>query len=235
MRKMKTLVLTTMLALPLAGAAWAQQAPQTAQITVTGEASVQAVPDMATVSLGVTTVAETAAEAMAANTASLAQVIERLKAAGIEPRDLQTASLSLNPNWTGYDSSSNQPQTITGYAASNQLSVRVRDVSKLGAVLDAAITDGANTLNGISFELASPRPVQDQARKAATEDARARAELLAAAAGVKLGRVLSITEGGGYGGPMPMFKADAASAPVPVEAGEIGLTAAVTVTFEIVQ
>ena len=233
MRKMKTLVLSTMLALPLAGATWAQQAP-VPQITVTGEASVQAVPDMATVSLGVTTVAATAAEAMAANTAALAQVIERLKAAGIEPRDLQTASLSLNPNWTGYDSS-NQPQTITGYTASNQLSVRVRDVSKLGAVLDAAITDGANTLNGISFELAEPRPVLDQARKAATEDARARAELLAAAAGVKLGRVLSITEGGGYGGPMPMFKADAASAPVPVEAGEIGLTAAVTVTFEIVQ
>ena len=111
----------------------------------------------------------------------------------------------------------------------------MRDVSKLGAVLDAAITDGANTLNGISFELAEPRPVLDQARKAATEDARARAELLAAAAGVKLGRVLSISEGGGYGGPMPMFKADAASAPVPVEAGEIGLSAAVTVTFEIVQ
>ena len=234
MRKLKTLVLTTVLALPLAGAAWAQQAPQAAQITVTGEAAVQAVPDMATVSLGVTTVAATAAEAMAANTAALAQVIERLKAAGIEPRDLQTASLSLNPNWTGYDSS-NQPQTITGYTASNQLSVRVRDVSKLGAVLDAAITDGANTLNGISFELAEPRPVLDQARKAATEDARARAELLAAAAGVKLGRVLSISEGGGYGGPMPMFKADAASAPVPVEAGEIGLSAAVTVTFEIVQ
>lgn len=235
MRKLKTLVLTTVLALPLAGAAWAQQAPQAAQITVTGEAAVQAVPDMATVSLGVTTVAATAAEAMAANTAALAQVIERLKAAGIEPRDLQTASLSLNPNWTGYDSSSNQPQTITGYTASNQLSVRVRDVAKLGTVLDAAITDGANTLNGISFELAEPRPVLDQARKAATEDARARAELLAAAAGVKLGRVLSISEGGGYGGPMPMFKADAASAPVPVEAGEIGLSAAVTVTFEIVQ
>ena len=232
MRKLKTLMLTSVLALPLAGMAMAQQAP-VPQITVTGEASVQAVPDMATISLGVTTLAPTAAEAMAANTAALSQVTERLKAAGIEARDLQTSSLSLNPNWTGYDGS--QPQTISGYTASNQLSVRVRDVSKLGAVLDAAIADGANTLNGISFELSAPRPVLDQARKAAVEDARTRAELIAAAAGVKLGRVLSITEGGGYGVPVPMFKADAASAPVPIEAGEIGMTASMTVSYEIVE
>lgn len=235
MQKLKTLVLSTVLALPMAGAARAE-APFP-QITVTGEAAVQAVPDMATVSLGVTTLADTAAEAMAANSAALAQVIERLKAAGIAPRDLQTASLSLNPNWSGYDSSSNPAaQTITGYTASNQLSIRVRALDTLGAVLDAAITDGANTLNGISFELSQPRPVQDEARKAATEDARARAELLATAAGVKLGRVISISEGGGYGGPVPMFKAaDAMASPVPVEAGEIGLNASVTVVFEIVQ
>lgn len=231
MRILKTIILSTALASPFAALA---EAP-TPTITVTGEATVQATPDMATISLGVTTQGATGAEAMTANNAALAKVIERLKGAGIEDKDLQTQNLSLNPNWSNYDSSSGQVQTITGYTASNILSVRVRDLGKLGSVLDAAVGDGANTLNGLSFDLSQPRPAQDEARKSATKDARARAELLATAAGVKLGRVLSISENQGYGGGMPvMYEAKADSA-VPVQAGQVGMSAQVSITFEIVQ
>lgn len=228
MRVLNALMLSAALTLPFSAPAFAE-----ALVTVTGEATVEATPDMATISLGVTTEGQTAAEAMTANSKALQAVIERLKAAGIEDRDLQTSNLSLNPNWVGYDSGSTPK--IAGYVASNMLNVRVRALDGLGSVLDASIADGANTLNGISFELAAPRPAQDEARKAAVADARARATLLVEAAGGTLGKIVSITENSGYGSPMPMFKSDAAAAPVPVASGQIGLSASVTVSFEIAE
>ena len=227
MRAIRALILTTALALPLAGHA------ETALITVTGEASVAVQPDVATLSLGVTTQGTTAAEAMAANTAALTVVLERLRAAGIAEGDLQTSNLSLNPNWVGYDSG--KTPTIAGYTASNMLTVRVRALATLGGVLDAAITDGANTLNGLTFELSEPKPKMDEARKAAVADAIARATLLVEAAGARLGPVQSITEGGGYVNPQPMFRAEASAAPVPVAGGEIGVTSNVTMVFQIAE
>jgi hypothetical protein len=209
-------------------------ADATGQITVIGEASIPATPDMATVSLGVTTDGATAAEAMAANSTALQTVIDRLKAAGIEDRDLQTSNLSINPNWVGYESGATP--TIAGYVAMNMLNVRVRALEGIGGVLDASIADGANTLNGITFELATPRPVQDEARKAAVADARARAELYATAAGVKLGRILSISETAGYGAPMPIMFGDAkAASAVPIATGQFALQASVTVTYAIAE
>lgn len=228
MRVLNALMLSAALALPFSAPAFAE-----ALVTVTGEATVEATPDMATISLGVTTEGQTAAEAMTANSKALQAVVERLKAAGIEDRDLQTSNLSLNPNWVGYDSGSTPK--IAGYVASNMLNVRVRALDGLGSVLDASIADGANTLNGISFELAQPRPALDEARKAAVADARARAALLIEAAGGTLGKIVSITENSGYGSPMPMFKSDAAAALVPVAAGQIGLSASVTISFEIAE
>lgn len=223
MRVLKALFLATALCAPMAALA--------GTISVTGEATVDAAPDMATISFGVTTDGLTAAEAMQKNNAALASVIERLKAAGVADIDLQTSSLSLSPNWVGYDGSSTP--TIASYMASNMLNVRVRDLAALGGILDSSITDGANTLNGINFELANPRPLQDEARKAAVKDAAARAALFAEAAGVKLGKLVSISENQGYGGPMPVFKAaaDAAGA-VPVASGQIGISASVMVTYE---
>lgn len=206
-----------------------------ATITVTGEGTVTAAPDLATVSLGVTTQGATAAEAMAANSSALAAVLERVKAAGVEDRDIQTSTLNLNPNWTSTDGTS--APTITGYVATNLLQVRVRDLAKLGPVLDAAVSDGANTLNGVTFGLQEPDPAMDAARTDAVKAARARAELLTGAAGVSLGRIVSISESGGYAPPMPMYRMEAAldAAPVPVEGGEVGVTAAVTITWEIAQ
>lgn len=227
MRMIRALLLTATLALPTPALA------DKATITVTGESSVQARPDIATLSLGVTTQGKTAGEAMAANTAQLTAVLARLKAAGIADRDLQTSNLSLNPNWVGYETGATP--TIAGYTANNMLTVRVRALETLGSVVDAAITDGANTLNGLTFELAEPRPKMDEARKAAVTDAIARATLLVEAAGAKLGPVVSITEGGGFVNPTPMFRAAADSAPVPVAAGEIGVTSAVTIVFEVSQ
>ena len=207
-------------------------ASDTARITVTGEGTVEAKPDMATISVGVTTEGTTAAEAMAANSVQLGAVLEQLRATGIEERDLQTSGLSLNPNWQ-------QPQgevtpRIVGYLAMNQLTVRVRDLDALGGVLDRTIQDGANTFNGLTFGLADPVPALNEARKLAVADAMARARLLTDAAGLTLGPVVSITEGGASI-PMPMFRtADAEFArAVPVAAGEISTSASVTMVFEL--
>lgn len=228
MRIVKGLLLSAALVLPFASSAWAQ-----ATVSVTGEATVQATPDMATVMLGVTTDGMTAAEAMTANNTALQAVIDRLKSAGIEERDLQTSNLSITPNWTGYDTG--ETPKISGYVASNMLNVRVRALAGLGEVLDASIADGANTLNGITFELAEQRPLMDEARKAAVADATVRAELLVTAAGAKLGKLVSIAEIQGYGGPMPMFRAEAdAAAGVPIASGQVGIAAQVTVTYEII-
>jgi len=232
MRLIPALMLTAALALPMTALPGTARA-DTATITVTGEATVAVQPDVATLSLGVTTQGPTATAAMAANTAALAVVMDRLRAAGIAGRDLQTSNLSLNPNWVGYDSG--QTPTIAGYTANNMLTVRVRALDSLGAVLDAAITDGANTLNGLTFELSEPGPKMDEARRAAVADAIARATLLVEAAGANLGPVMSITEGGGYVNPTPMFRAEASAAPVPVAGGEIGVTASVTIVFKIGQ
>jgi uncharacterized protein len=201
-----------------------------ATLTVSGSSTVAVVPDMATVSLGVTTIADSAAAAMKANSDSVAAVMERLKATGIEDRDIQTSNLSLNPNWVS--NSSGTANEIQGYTATNMLTIRVRDLAKTGAVLDAAITDGANTLNGLTFGLQNPRPTEDEARKAAVTDAMARAKLLADAAGVKLGPILSMNEGGmSEPGPQPMYRMDAAA--VPVAGGEVDIAASVTVVFQI--
>lgn len=229
MRALSVLMLSATLALPLPALAEEMTPPM---ITVTGTGTVEAAPDIATLTIGVTTQGDTAAAALAANTTSLAAVMERLTAAGVEARDMQTSNLSLNPNWSGYDSST---PTISGYVAANMLTIRVRQLDGLGAVLDAAVEDGANTLNGLSFGLSDPDPVLNEARKEAVADARARAELLAAAAGVKLGRIVSISEAGAGPDPMPMFRADASAADVPVAGGELGLSANVTIFYEIVE
>ncbi len=205
-----------------------------ALITVTGEGQVAVVPDMATISLGVTVNGDTAKAALDANSAALAVVLERLTAAGIEAKDIQTSGLSLGPV---YDySASGGVQNVQGYTASNMVTVQVRALDKVGPVLDASVTDGANMLNGITFGLLDPVPVTDEARKKAVEDARRKAGLYAGAAGVELGDIVSITEGGNFGVPMMMGGAAFAKADsVPVAAGELSVGASVTVTFAVAE
>ncbi len=220
-------------ALPAALAAQSAETP--ARLAVTGTGRVDAAPDMAVVTLGVQTQARTAAQALADNNARLASVIARLREAGIAPRDVQTSGLSLGPR---YDYGDGRTPRLVGYEASNQLSVRVRALDTLGTVLDAAVSDGANTLGGLTFTLADPGPARDAALAAAAADARRKAQLMAEAAGVRLGRVLEITEHGGYAPPQPMLRAamaDAAPASVPVEAGEISYSATVGIVYALAE
>ncbi|MCX8509917.1 MAG: SIMPL domain-containing protein, partial [Rhodobacteraceae bacterium] len=159
MRLFNQLAAAALLVLPMAALpAWAAETGGT--ITVSGEGQVATVPDMATVALGVTVNGDTAKAALDANSTALAAVIDRLKAAGIEARDIQTSGLSLGPLFD-YSSTNGGPQKVLGYSASNQVAVRVRVLDQVGAILDAAVSDGANTLNGISFGLADPAPSTD--------------------------------------------------------------------------
>lgn len=205
-----------------------------ATLAVTGEATVTRAPDMATLSIGATTLADTAADAMAGNAAAVAAVIARLKEAGIESGDMQTSGLSLSPNWSR-PSEADGTSRIVGYTATNGLRVTVTALDTLGTVLDAAIADGANTLDGLNFALADPRPALDEARRDAVADARARAELIAGAAGVSLGPVVSITEGGGYGVPVVTYGSMPKAASVPIEQGEVSYSASVTITWALEQ
>jgi uncharacterized protein YggE len=200
-------------------------------LTVTGMATVHAVPDQAILSLGVTTTGPTAAAAMAANNAAASAVMARLIAAKVADRDMQTTGLSLNPNWVM--NAAGTAQEIQGYIASTMLTVRIAALETAGSVLDAAITDGANTLNGLTFGLSDPRPIEDEARKAAVADAVARAQVLAEAAGEDLVRILSITEGGGGHQSMPMLYKAAADSAVPLAAGEVGVSAEVTIVWQL--
>lgn len=229
MRMTKLAVMALYLMLP-AGLAASPALAQTPQITITGEGRVDARPDIAAVSLGVTSEAKTAAEAMAANSVQLATVLENLKAAGLAERDLQTSGLSLNPNW---NHSSETGPVIQGYVASNQLTVRVRDLTILGQVLDAAVRDGVNTLNGVTFGVADEQPLMDEARRRAVSDARRKAALLSEAAGVTLGGVSSVSENSYGGGPAPQFRRAEAmmSDAVPVAEGEVSLSASVTIVW----
>jgi uncharacterized protein len=229
MRLLSALILSTALVLPVVANA---EGDVTRSISVTGTGTVESAPDMATLMIGVTTQGSTAAEALAANSTATEAVIARLTASGVEPRDMQTSNLSINPNWTGYDSST---PSISGYVASNMLTVRVRALDTTGAILDAAVADGANTLNGMTFGLADPEPAYNEARKEAVADARAKAELLAMAAGVKLGPVLSISDAGAMTDPAPMYRDAVAASPVPVQGGELGLIANVSVTWQIAE
>ncbi len=220
------LLATSLLALALALPAAAAER----QITVTGSATVDAAPDRATISAGVETQAPSAAAAMAANTEAMTKVVAAIAAAGIDKRDVQTSQLNLNPVFSPDPGRSDAAPQVVAYQAANSVTVRVRDVAGLGGVIDALTTAGANRLYGIGFDVDDPRPVLDTARKHAVEDARGKAELLAAAAGVKLGPVVSISEGGNPG-PAPMMARMAAEAAPPVEAGSVTLSADVTIVY----
>lgn len=235
-QRLQALAMAFLLAVPMGMVAAAADAA--GKITVTGQGMVPAVPDMATIMLGVTSQSETAQAAMAANSASVAAILAQLKAAGLQDRDIQTSGLSLNPQFDYNQSADGTLPQILGYVATNNVTVRVRALDGLGQVLDSVIQNGANTFNGLTFGLAAPEPVMDAARKLAVADARHKAELYAAAAGVRLGPVLTIAESGGYAEPQPMFRMAAESASagsVPVASGEIGVTATVTIEYELTE
>jgi len=204
------------------------------QISVTGEGIVHAVPDMATITLGVSHQAQQAATAMEQTSQSVAQILTRLETLGIASRDIQTRQLTLNPVWTTPDSRSDQSVKIAGYRADNTLIVRVRDLSSLGQTLEAVISDGANKFNGLQFSVAEPDPLVSQARDLAVAEAMQKAQQLAEAAGVVLGPVVTITEhGGGQPRPMAQMAMRDSGGGVPIAGGEISVSASVSMVFAI--
>jgi uncharacterized protein YggE len=215
---------------------------QVPRILVTGQGSVQLAPDMALLQLTVTREAETAREALDANSAAMSEVIKDLRAQGIAERDLQTDNFSIQPRYVypkPKTAGENLPPRIVGYTVRNGLGVRVRDLDKLGAIIDRSVTLGVNQGGGITFTNDDPSAALEQARTRAVEDAAARARTLAAAAGVKLGRVLEISEQSRHSPPVPMMRskmamADAAES-VPVAAGENSYEVAVNLTYAIAQ
>lgn len=203
-------------------------------ITVTGQGEAAAAPDMAVLSIGVRTEGATAAAALRENSASMTATIAKLKDLGVEDRDIQTSGLSINPRYDYERNRSNPP--LIGYTASNSLTVKLRNLNSAGEVIDQAVSSGANSLGGISFTFADPKPLQDDARKDAVARARAKAELLTDAAGVRLGTVLTIHDGyTAAPSPRPvMARMEAMSdSSVPLQAGESVITASVTIIYEI--
>ncbi len=198
-------------ALPLTAAAAQVPAPgllmsEGTLLDVVAEGEANRVPDIATIRAGVVTQAPTAAAALSANATQMKSVRAALKAAGVADRDVQTATISLNPQ---YRYTENQPPVITGYQASNTVSVRFRDIAKSGNILDALVKQGANQIDGPNLSIDQIEAAQDEARVDAVKRARARADLYARALGMRVERLVSLSEGseGGMPGPMPVMMA----------------------------
>ena len=231
MSKFSTVLGAIVLSLGLAPAF----ADTSGRITVTGDGSVSAAPDMAIITMGAAADAERAKIAMDETSAITSAILERLTEAGIASRDIQTSDLSLIPMWSN-QSSTDGRRRIEGYRASNRVTANIRDLDVLGPVLDAVLTEGATNLGGLQFTISDPEPLMNDARRKAVEDARARADLFAEASGVTLGRLLSLSETASRAPrPETLRMARAADAGVPVAEGETEISAGVTLVYAIAE
>ncbi len=203
-------------------------------ITLTGRGSAEHAPDIAMISVGVSVEAETASTAMAQQSQKMNGVFATVKAAGVADKDMQTSNLSLN---AVYEYPNNQRPRLAGYNASNQITIKVRDLKSLGKTLDAVVKGGGNTIDGVSFSIDKPEAYQNDARVEAIKDAAAKAELYANAVGYKVKRIVTVSEQEYYPQPVPMMmqrmQMDKAAEATPIAAGEVSLTQTVSVTFEL--
>lgn len=204
------------------------------QIVVSGQGRVSAQPDMAVIRIGIRREARAAADALGAAADAVASVLSELEKAGIATRDIQTATVTLTPNYRY--SNDGSPPRFLGYVSGSDLTVRIRALDRLGAVLDAVATDGATSFSGPSFQVADPAPLEDDALAAAVADAARKAAVMADAAGVTLGAVVDMTEAGAAA-PQPMLRGTmmeaAADSAMPVAAGEVDFRSSVAVTYAI--
>ena len=237
----RTILLTVITALlftsTLVGASDDETSPR---IMVTGQGRVDVAPDMAVLGLTVTREAATARAALDANSSAMKKVLKAMQAQGIAERDLQTSNFSIQPKFTQpprKTSGERAAPRIVGYTVRNSLSVRVRDISKVGAVLDESVTLGVNAGGSILFTNDDPSVAMTEARVKAVQDAVAKANTLAGAAGVKTGRIMGISEQSYGPRPVPMARgmAMAAADAVPVAAGENTYNVTVSVSFAIEQ
>src|SRR6266536_5830547 len=199
-------------------------------ITVVGSGAVSGASDTAEVNAGVVTQAATASQAMSQNSAAMEQVLKALTALGIADRDIHTTNVSIVPVRAPQQTGRQQPSPLVGYEVTNQVRVTVRNLAALGRLLDTLVSRGANALGGIGFSIADPAPLLEQARTKAIADARQKAQVYAAAAGVKLGRVMFIRDAT-VGPPRPMAGRVMAMATTPIAPGEQELEVSVSVTY----
>ncbi|MHA7898670.1 MAG: SIMPL domain-containing protein [Henriciella sp.] len=204
-------------------------------LSISAEGSVNREPDIAFLNAGVQTQGETAQAAMSANATAMNGVFDALEAANVDRTDMQTSNFSLQPQYDYSNRQSGQPPRLTGYQASNQLTVRVRDLDTLGETMDALVSAGGNTFSGLRFALEDDRAAKNAARDIAMKEAIARAELYAAASGYEVARVVTISESGGFS-PQPlamMAESRSMDRSTPVATGEVGYSVTVNVTFEL--
>ena len=226
-------------AVALPAAAQAQQASITQSIAgtrldVSATGDVTRVPDIAIITAGVVTRSATAKSALQQAATRMDRLIAALKRAGVEDRDIQTSNINLNPEYTY---ANNQPPKLNGYTASNQLTIRFRDIANSGAILDALVAEGANQINGPSLTIDKPEAALDEARARAVAAGRARADLYARSLGLRVARVVSVSESGGnYPSPPPMpmmMEARAQAADTKIVPGEQKLSVTLAMTFEL--
>jgi uncharacterized protein YggE len=232
MRVLPLLAATVLMVLPMS----AHADDPKPLMSMSGEGRISVAPDMAQVSVGVLTQGRTAKDAGEANAKAMNAVVNALKADGIAARDLGTSNYSIQPVYTQPNPNRAEPPRISGYQVSNTLMVRIRDLAKVGDVLDKVVASGSNQVYGIDFQVSDISTKLDQARVAAVEDARRKADLYARAAGLKLGRIVALAEGaeGAPPPPRPMMRsAMAEAAATPVEAGERDLSVSVRITWEL--
>ena len=236
MRVLLAVVLLLPMMAHLASPARAQQAqPQIRTMSIDGVGEVRARPDMATILVGVVQQGGTAGEALNANSQAMNQILATLRSMKIAETDIQTSNFQIAPRYD-YGPNNQGPPKITGYEVSNQVAVVVRDLAKLGGLLDDIVRVGSNQISSVAFSFANPEHYEDEARVRAVADARHKAGVFAAASGVQLGAIQTIGESGTVLPPVPVYakqmRAEAAS-PVPIAAGESVIQSRVTIVWEI--
>lgn len=198
-------------------------------ITVSGRGEVQVAPDMARIQIGVTKEAKSADQAMADLSSELAMVLSALEDAGLPSEAIQTSSVRLNLR-QDYNASGGAPR-ITGYIASSDIRVEVDDLEMLGELMDAVVSAGANQINSLQFDVADGAPHLEEARRAAVVNGAQKASVFAQAAGLTLGTLQELSEGGAVASPMRMEASLARDAGVPIAPGQITFSASVTMRY----
>lgn len=228
------LALSTAAGLSAAASAESVAAPAAAMapirtITVSGHGVSNLAPDAATLNLGVSAEAPTAAEALKKNAEAMTAVIEALKTLGFGVTDIQTNGLGLSPVYS-YE---NNTQTLQRYQATNGVTLRVKDIARIGEVLDLVVAKGANQVNGLSFDVSDKAAALNDARARAIEDAKAKADMMAKAVGASVGKVVNVSEGWSGGDRPVAMQSARADAATPIAPGEIGVEATVSITYEL--
>lgn len=218
------------------GSSPAETQVEPGRLTLSATGEVAAAPDMASVTSGVVTEADTAQDAVRANAEAMTAVFAALEEAGIAERDIQTSNFRVSPVYSSYNSRSGEARRITGFEASNTVSARVRDVDAVGGVIDALVGAGANQLQGVNFGLEDRQAAEDEARRRAVAELERLSALYAEAAGLKVGRLVSLSEQQNYSGPRPVMamRAEAMdAAPTPIAGGELAISVRLNAVYEI--